>query len=175
MKELRHSCQDNSVLLSQMLTTPFIDGQTPLQWILTRLPDIFFAGSQKMDTKPSIISTLLAAASDNPVATGTLVQTCCERGGNALFQLFNEKRQFDHCSTAYGVIVKSVKAPPDQSKRPIGILPRLSFDNRQDLHAEFSIPNFPERMLIDGFIDIRFVAAGQNLYLYNHTHPPVLI
>ncbi|TFK21882.1 hypothetical protein FA15DRAFT_657942 [Coprinopsis marcescibilis] len=149
-EKLLRACDCGSTLLSVALQTKFVDKRTPLGWLFDNLPDSI------VHSDPEEVSyQVLAAATQGLLASywngeytaaKDLIQSCCRRNINMFFQReLNEFKKSSTCETTYQVDLKkkvhAINGPGLQ----------------QNGTVEFTIPNFRQRMLLDGFVDIRFI------------------
>ncbi|EAU90921.2 hypothetical protein CC1G_02308 [Coprinopsis cinerea okayama7 len=140
IQELLQLCNGSRSTMSKMLQNKIFNGQSPLRFILLNLPDAFFA-APSFTTAPPAIESLIAILDPSPGSSAfdEIVERCLEKDANGLFQLVNDHRYFsesDGQKTSYSAI--HVKGHPDELR--------------------FTVPNFPERILTEERIDLRFIA-----------------
>ncbi|KAH6906417.1 hypothetical protein BKA70DRAFT_1563738 [Coprinopsis sp. MPI-PUGE-AT-0042] len=145
-QKLLEACDSKTGRRKQMLQTPFVDGQAPIAWAICNLPDSLLSAGT-LERLPPIISALLDCCGEQtPSLMDAVYSACCIRNTNSLFQLINPYPKSNWSDTpAYSI----------KPARSYGVTALNEF--------QFSINDFPTRMLVEGRIDMRFI-HGSRLY-----------
>jgi hypothetical protein len=146
-QQLLIACGSSPQRRARMLQTAFLNEQTPVAWVISNLPRSLLAHSQPLLEIPAILSVLFECCEANtPEAMSSLpgvLDACCIRNTNALFQLVNPLASPSVLGTPiYSITLSSCW--DDQS-------------GTQD-NFDFTVHDFPTRMLIEGSVDMRFIA-----------------
>ncbi|KAH6906428.1 hypothetical protein BKA70DRAFT_1287539 [Coprinopsis sp. MPI-PUGE-AT-0042] len=141
--DLLRVCNSDPDRLARMVRTPFLDGQSPICWVICNFPSDLFSLTL-WDKLPPLLSVLLKCCpgwQKLPSAVDAIHKACCMRNSNELFQLLNP-----------------------HSKLPSSSALIYSVDRRETgsgCEFEFVIQEFPSCMLVDGKVDMRFVCESR--------------
>ncbi|KAH6906421.1 hypothetical protein BKA70DRAFT_1224265 [Coprinopsis sp. MPI-PUGE-AT-0042] len=134
--------------LKLMLQTPFMDGQCPISWTILNFPDNLL-GAEDPKVIPPILSMLLKCyGAPTAQLTHSIHSACCIRNSHELLQLLDLHLAGE---------TNSLNTPITLKRCASGWLNANS-------DYEFVIPNFQEKMLLEGRIDMRFIHSAR---LYN--------
>ncbi|KAH6906415.1 hypothetical protein BKA70DRAFT_1287478 [Coprinopsis sp. MPI-PUGE-AT-0042] len=141
--QLLMACNSDTQRRERMLQTPFLNGQTPIAWVICNIPNSLLTGQALLEM-PHILSVLFECCeARTPAAMSALpgvLEACCIRNTNQLFQLLNPLA--------------------NPSGTPVYSITLSSSWTDQD-NFDFTIPDFPTRMLIEGRIDMRFISKSR--------------
>jgi len=154
MDELLRLCNGDPALLSRMLRTSFIQGQTPVYWIFTNLPREMLTSAPPLWARARGTALPVLERIENacgPLIEGSapmedLKRACRERNGNALFQQVNPRKASAHVVQEYTVEVDEEGVEPG-----VGLFCIVTF----------SIPGFAKRMNIEEIVELSFLARGR--------------
>ena len=135
--KLLDACGSRIEQRQQMIQTSFLDGRSPIVWMILNLPDRFLHG-EDAKMMPPVLSALLGCCRNPPASLRDSIHAaCCSRNSNQLFQFLN---------------------PHARSKSSEQQAYTIQAGHFCDGYTfNFVINDFLQRMLKDGRVDLRFI------------------
>lgn len=144
-QRLLQICDNSTDRLTRMILTPFLNNQTPIYWAICHLPSSLLSEST-LRTLPKVVIALIVSCGSlglNDACLTEMHKACCIRNTNALFQRID-------------LITKAA------TETSVFYTIKL-VTNAEEPEFEFFIVDFPTRMLVQGKVDMRFIANCERI------------